>query len=96
MSEQPRRFKPAQSLKQRVVERVRRHVEANLLPPGAQTRRASAQDAQADPGKTQEIDLLGSARFFVSEHANPETGADQDRGGDDHRQVNREPPRNAR
>jgi hypothetical protein len=31
MSEQQRRFKPAQSLKQRLVERVRRYAEANLL-----------------------------------------------------------------
>ena len=36
MSEQPRRFEPAQSIKQRLVERVRRHVEASLLSPGAQ------------------------------------------------------------
>jgi hypothetical protein len=63
MSEQPRRFKPAQSLKQRLAERVRRHVEANLLPPGAQREGLLRRTQQADttarvdqwrrsPGKT--------------------------------------------
>jgi hypothetical protein len=49
MSEQPRRFKPAQSIKQRLVERVRRHVEANLLSPGAQREGLQHKTKQADP-----------------------------------------------
>ena len=32
MNQHPRRFKPAVSLKERLVERVRRYAEANLLP----------------------------------------------------------------
>jgi hypothetical protein len=32
MNQHPRRFKPAVSLKQRLVERVRKYAEANLLP----------------------------------------------------------------
>ena len=48
MSEQPRRFKPAQSIKQRLAERVRRHVEANLLPPGAQRDGLLEKTQQAD------------------------------------------------
>ena len=32
MNQHPRRFKPAVSLKQRLVERVRRYAEANLVP----------------------------------------------------------------
>jgi 2-haloacid dehalogenase len=46
-----------------VVERVRRHVEANLLPPGAQTRRASAQDAQADPSFDKVISVAAANSF---------------------------------
>ena len=49
MSEQPRRFKPPQSIKQRLAERVRRHVEANLLPPGAQREGLPHKTQQADP-----------------------------------------------
>jgi hypothetical protein len=48
MSEQPRRFKPPQSIKQRLAERVRRHVEANLLPPGAQREGLPHKTEQAD------------------------------------------------
>ena len=32
MNQHPRRLKPAVSLKERLVERVRRYAEANLLP----------------------------------------------------------------
>ena len=48
MSEQPLRFKPAQSLKQRLVERVRRHVDANLLPRDAQRDGRLQKTQQAD------------------------------------------------
>jgi len=49
MSEQQRRFKPAQSLKQRLVERVRGHTEAILLPPDAQCEGLLGKARQTDP-----------------------------------------------
>jgi hypothetical protein len=48
MSEQPLRFKPVWSLKQRLVERVRRHVESNLLPRDAQRDGPLQKTQQAD------------------------------------------------
>jgi len=48
MSEQQCRFKPAQSLKQRLVERVRAYTEAILLPPDAQREGLLGEARQAD------------------------------------------------
>ena len=48
MSEQPRRFKPARSLKQRLADRVRRYTEANLLPLGTQRKGLLQKTQQAD------------------------------------------------
>jgi len=49
MSEEQRRFKPAQSLKQRLVERVRGYTEAILLPPVAQCEGLLGKARQTDP-----------------------------------------------
>jgi hypothetical protein len=63
MSEQPRRFKPPQSIKQRLAERVRRHVEASLLSPGAQRARLLRKTQQADTtARGESVAALGGER----------------------------------